>query len=98
MSDEHPNASRRRVVGGMAATLVASAASPALAQSSAASAQTSAGTTPATAEQNPATEYPKPPFAKQQQPWPGLASRMDPRPDHGEKVTADRVGCGAARH
>ena len=27
---------------------------------------------------------PKPPFRRQQQPWPGLASRMDPRPDHGE--------------
>src|SRR3954451_9095257 len=28
--------------------------------------------------------YPKPPFPKQQQPWPGLASKMEPRPDHGE--------------
>ena len=28
--------------------------------------------------------YPKPPFPKQQQPWPGLCSKMDPRPDHGE--------------
>ncbi|HEX4792428.1 MAG TPA: SDR family oxidoreductase [Humisphaera sp.] len=34
--------------------------------------------------QNPVTEYPKPPFKKQQQDWPGLASKMDPRPDHGE--------------
>jgi NAD(P)-dependent dehydrogenase (short-subunit alcohol dehydrogenase family) len=30
------------------------------------------------------TEYPQPPFPKQQQPWPGLASKMTPRPDHGE--------------
>ena len=30
------------------------------------------------------TEYPKPPFPKQQQPWPGLASKMTPKPDHGE--------------
>jgi hypothetical protein len=29
--------------------------------------------------------YPRPPFPKQQQPWPGLASCMDPRPDHGEE-------------
>ncbi|HBZ15399.1 SDR family oxidoreductase [Pantoea sp. NPDC088449] len=29
-------------------------------------------------------EYPVPPFKKQQQPMPGLASKMDPRPDHGE--------------
>jgi len=35
--------------------------------------------------ENPVTRYPRPPFPKQQQPWPGLCSRMDPRPDHGEK-------------
>ncbi|MGK3123808.1 SDR family oxidoreductase [Candidatus Pantoea formicae] len=29
-------------------------------------------------------EYPKPPFKKQHQPIPGLASEMEPRPDHGE--------------
>jgi NAD(P)-dependent dehydrogenase (short-subunit alcohol dehydrogenase family) len=29
-------------------------------------------------------DYPKPPFPKQQQPWPGLCGKMDPRPDHGE--------------
>jgi NAD(P)-dependent dehydrogenase (short-subunit alcohol dehydrogenase family) len=34
--------------------------------------------------QNPRDKYPRPPFRKQTQPWPGLASRMDPRPDHGE--------------
>lgn len=36
--------------------------------------------------ENPVDKYPKPPFPKQFQPWPGLASRMDPRPDHGEKT------------
>ncbi|HEX4488521.1 MAG TPA: SDR family oxidoreductase [Terriglobales bacterium] len=30
------------------------------------------------------TEYPRPPFPKQQQSWPGLASKMTPKPDHGE--------------
>src|ERR1700716_2398749 len=35
--------------------------------------------------QNPADKYPKPPYKKQSQPWPGLASKMDPRPDHGER-------------
>src|SRR6202023_3475612 len=35
--------------------------------------------------QNPADMYPKPPYKKQSQPWPGLAGKMDPRPDHGEK-------------
>jgi len=34
---------------------------------------------------DPQSEYPKPPFPRQQQPWPGLASKMQPRPDHGEK-------------
>ncbi|HET6264468.1 MAG TPA: SDR family oxidoreductase [Usitatibacter sp.] len=29
-------------------------------------------------------KYPKPPFPKQQQPWPGLCSQMEPKPDHGE--------------
>ena len=33
---------------------------------------------------DPTTRYPKPPFKKQSQPWPGLASKMEPRPDHGE--------------
>ena len=29
--------------------------------------------------------FPRPPFPEQQQPYPGLASRMDPVPDHGEE-------------
>jgi len=33
---------------------------------------------------NPVSRYPKPPFKKQAQPWPGLAGKMEPRPDHGE--------------
>jgi NAD(P)-dependent dehydrogenase (short-subunit alcohol dehydrogenase family) len=35
--------------------------------------------------QNPLNEYPKPPFRRQPQDWPGLVSKMDPRPDHGEQ-------------
>jgi NAD(P)-dependent dehydrogenase (short-subunit alcohol dehydrogenase family) len=34
--------------------------------------------------EDPTTKYPKPPFPEQNQPWPGLASKMQPRPDHGE--------------
>ena len=34
---------------------------------------------------NPVEKYPKPPFKKQKQEWPGLACEMDPPPDHGEK-------------
>jgi NAD(P)-dependent dehydrogenase (short-subunit alcohol dehydrogenase family) len=35
--------------------------------------------------EDPTTKYSKPPFKAQSQPWPGLSSQMDPRPDHGEK-------------
>lgn len=41
--------------------------------------------------QDPRNQYPKPPFPAQQQPWPGLARDMNPRPDHGE---ASYVGSG----
>jgi NAD(P)-dependent dehydrogenase (short-subunit alcohol dehydrogenase family) len=34
--------------------------------------------------QDPTTKYPRPPYKKQSQPWPGLAGKMDPPPDHGE--------------
>jgi NAD(P)-dependent dehydrogenase (short-subunit alcohol dehydrogenase family) len=34
--------------------------------------------------QDPCEKYPKPPFPSQSQPWPGLAGRMEPKPDHGE--------------
>ena len=33
---------------------------------------------------NPVDKHPKPPFDKQFQPFPGLAAKMDPKPDHGE--------------
>src|SRR5688572_17634387 len=34
--------------------------------------------------ENPVEKYPKPPFEKQSQPFPGLAGKMNPKPDHGE--------------
>jgi NAD(P)-dependent dehydrogenase (short-subunit alcohol dehydrogenase family) len=34
---------------------------------------------------NPTDKYPKPPFKRQSQPWPGLARDMQPPPDHGER-------------
>ena len=46
--------------------------------------QTTEGLASRGGKQNPRDKYPKPPFASQSQPWPGLASKMDPRPDHGE--------------
>jgi NAD(P)-dependent dehydrogenase (short-subunit alcohol dehydrogenase family) len=46
----------------------------------------------ATAElKDPTRRYPRPPFKRQSQPWPGLAGKMDPRPDHGE---TSYKGCG----
>ena len=59
-----------------------------VAMSAAAGGQT--GATPGTNQtqeptlQNPRNKYPEPPFRKQTQAWPGLARRMDPKPDHGE--------------
>jgi NAD(P)-dependent dehydrogenase (short-subunit alcohol dehydrogenase family) len=35
--------------------------------------------------ENPVNKYPKPPFVKQPQEAPGLASKMQPVPDHGEE-------------
>ncbi|MFC3285922.1 SDR family oxidoreductase [Litchfieldella rifensis] len=34
---------------------------------------------------DPTSQYPRPPFSAQPQEWPGLANKMDPPPDHGEK-------------
>ena len=57
--------------------------------SAAAVAMTTSAVAQATAQprggkQNPRDKYPNPPFPAQSQPWPGLASQMTPRPDHGE--------------
>jgi NAD(P)-dependent dehydrogenase (short-subunit alcohol dehydrogenase family) len=35
--------------------------------------------------QDPRKQYPAPPFPRQPQPSPGLAGKMEPRPDHGEE-------------
>ncbi|WP_313606679.1 SDR family oxidoreductase [Rhizobium sp.] len=42
---------------------------------------------------DPTIAYPKPPFEKQTQPFPGLAGSMHPKPDHGENsyVGSDRL-------
>jgi NAD(P)-dependent dehydrogenase (short-subunit alcohol dehydrogenase family) len=69
-------ASRRAVLGGAAAGLAATGAG-------AAQAQAAAEASPAPLR-DPRTKYPKGPFPEQRQPWPALAGRMTPRPDHGE--------------
>ena len=78
-NDENSPVSRRGMIGGAGIGLAAAAA-PAFAQAPAAPAFAQA---PAPL-QDPASKYPRPPFARQSQPWPGLAGRMEPRPDHGE--------------
>lgn len=73
---------RRKAIGKIAATIAVAAVAPAaLAQSS--SSKTRNAKTPDLTD--PRTKYPKPPFKSQSQPFPGLASKMTPVPDHGEK-------------
>ena len=75
MADD--GASRRTVLTGAAMGLAASAA-PAVAQGLVAP---GAPTVPL---RDPRTKYTNQPFPEQRQPWPALASKMTPRPDHGE--------------
>lgn len=78
--NEKDKITRRQVIGGLGATLAAAAVSPVFAAPAAAQPEPPAPQ----GLQDPTTKYPKPPFKGQSQPWPGLASQMDPRPDHGE--------------
>jgi NAD(P)-dependent dehydrogenase (short-subunit alcohol dehydrogenase family) len=71
--------SRRGLLGGAALGLAA-ATGP-----GAALAQGSTGAqTPAPSLRDPRNVYTRTPFPEQRQPWPALASKMTPRPDHGE--------------
>jgi len=72
--DQDTSFSRRKVVGTAGLGLAAAATG----------ASTAVAAAPEELE-DPQTKYPRPPFKRQSQPWPGLASEMDPRPDHGEK-------------
>lgn len=77
MSGDENSLSRRQLVGGAGLGLAAIAAvAPAAAQEAAAAAPKPL--------QDPTTKYPRPPYPRQSQQWPGLAGKMDPRPDHGE--------------
>ena len=71
--------SRRQVVAGLGATIAAAAVSPVFGREAKAEKVTGGK-----AIEDPTTKYPKPPFEGQTQPWPGLVSKMNPRPDHGE--------------
>ena len=69
------NISRRKLVGTLGAGLAAAAIPPA------GQAQASSTAQPVV---DPSAKYPKPPYISPFQPWPGLASKMTPPPDHGE--------------
>jgi NAD(P)-dependent dehydrogenase (short-subunit alcohol dehydrogenase family) len=71
---------RRTALGGLGAAVITLGNAQAFAEQN----QMPANAQPVPLE-NPVTKYPKPPFESQFQPWPGLASKMNPRPDHGEK-------------
>src|SRR4051794_38078803 len=71
---------RRTVIKCLGAGLATLAMAPVLA---ATNSESQAATS--LALEDPKEKYPKPPFKNQKQEWPGLASKMDPRPDHGEK-------------
>lgn len=72
--------SRRKALAGIGATIALAAINPVLSV-----AQNKDDNNPGGGLTDPTTKYPKPPFESQSQPWPGLASKMHPRPDHGEK-------------
>ncbi len=78
MSSSDKNISRRQLVGTLGAGIAAAAIAPA------AHAQSGSGGSTAQPVADPTTKYPKPPYTSPFQPWPGLASKMTPPPDHGE--------------
>jgi len=77
--------SRLQVIGALGSGLAAATVSPASGKEIAL--QDKGRTYASTAQpvQNPTTKYPGPPYTFVKQPWPGLASKMVPPPDHGEK-------------
>lgn len=87
---------RREVISGLGVAMTAAAFSslPAFAQGVTKNAESTKTKQDLKPLRDPATLYPKPPFSAQSQKWPGLASKMNPRPDHGE---TSYVGSGRLR-
>jgi hypothetical protein len=71
--------SRRAALGGLGAAFATIAGAQAFADEAQGS-----GNYRTEPLENPVTKYPKPPFESPFQPWPGLACKMTPKPDHGE--------------
>lgn len=79
--DQNNHLTRRQVVTGLGASIAAMAISPVVSRSGP---MPHVANNHAAALENPLNKYPKPPFQAQSQPWPALASKMVPKPDHGE--------------
>lgn len=79
--DEKADVRRRDFVSGLGLGVVGGLSGEVFAQQATGNSEPR----PAKPLANPVDQYPKPPFPKQQQEWPGLTSRMQPRPDHGEQ-------------
>ena len=77
------NVNRRDAVSLVGVGLASLVSNPGRAEDQS-SAQSSRGATEPVRKDSPLTKYPKPPFSEQTQPWPGLAGKMSPKPDHGE--------------
>jgi hypothetical protein len=79
-TDEPLSPERRQLVYRTSVGLAATLAWSALPLAGSALGETVMSTAPT----DPRQGFPLPPFKEQSQPWPGLAGRMEPQPDHGE--------------
>lgn len=87
MADRNVSDSRRRWLQGAGAGLAVAVGSG-TAQAAEAVGRNAASAAQGDAQggvRDPRARYPRAPFPEQSQPWPGLAGKMTPRPDHGEQ-------------
>ena len=88
---DEKSVSRRQAVGLVGLGLASAAGGVSLAEQT--TPQPSDRANGAVAKDDPRSKYPKPPFQEQTQPWPGLAGKMNPKPDHGETTYKGSCGC-----
>ena len=77
--------SRRQMINGLGSGLAAVAVSTGFGQEPIGQGANKACPSTAQSVQDPTSRYPKPPYNFVKQPWPGLANKMVPPPNHGEK-------------
>jgi NAD(P)-dependent dehydrogenase (short-subunit alcohol dehydrogenase family) len=78
--------SRLKVIGALGSGLAVAASSPAYGQERSVDERGKMYPSTAQSVADPLKKYPQPPYTFVKQPWPGLASKMQPPPDHGEKT------------